>query len=213
MNIARFKENIYEEYNDIRYDDYLAFSPSYRFVFAYDNDGFLVRYPVPDYNPAHTSKDIAWCKRENIVTQLKTEMPELAYLENAKLQIKTTLDSRHLNLSSKFYITTPIICFDLINDCELLKRKYPKHIIFSAKEIDQGMFDEVTAYFKILAAYATGIIDKIDISEKDVVKNLDLMTLFRTPVKYITGKKRAILDTSGIIEMINEYKKPVVVEG
>lgn len=216
MNIAKFKENIYEEYSDIKYDDYLAFSPSYKYIFAYDEDGFLVQYPSPDYNPLHTSKDIAWCKRDNIVSQLKTEIPEVSYLDNAKLQIKTTLDCRNLNLSSKSYILTPIICFDLCNDCEILKKKYPKHIIFSAKEIDQGMFDEVSAYFKILTAYATGMIDKIDISEKDVVKNLGLMKLFRMPVKYITymtGKKREILDTSGVIEMINEYKKPVVVEG
>ncbi len=213
---TKFKENIYEEYSDIKYDDYLAFSPSYKYIFAYDEDGFLVQYPIPDYNPLHTSKDIAWCKKDNIVSQLKTEIPEVFYLENAKLQIKTTLDCRNLNLSSKSYILTPIICFDLCNDCEILKKKYPKHIIFSAKEIDQGMFDEVSAYFKILTAYATGMIDKIDISEKDVVKNFDLMELFRTPVKYITymtGEKREILDTSGVIEMINEYKKPVVVEG
>ena len=213
MNIAKFKENIYKEYSDIKYDDYLAFSPSYRYVFSYDSDGFLIQYPVPDYNPLHTSKDIAWCKRDNIVSQLKTEIAEVSYLDNAKLQIKTTLDCKKLNLSSKSYISTPIVCFDLSNDCEILRKRYPKHIIISAKEIDQGMFDEVSAYFKILAAYATGMTDKIDISEKDVVKNLDLMTLFRTPVKYITGKKREILDTSGVIEMLNEYKKPIVVEG
>ena len=78
------------------------------------------------------------------------------------------------------------------------------------------MFDEVSMYFKILTAYATGMINKIDISEKDVVNNLELMKLFRTPVKYImymTGKKREILDTSGVIGMINKYKKPIVVEG
>lgn len=213
MNIAKLKENIYEEYNDIKYDDYLAFSPSYRYVFSYDRDGFLIKYPVPDYNPLHTSKDIAWCKRDNIVSQLKTEIVEVSYLENAKLQIKTALDCRNLNFSSNSYISAPIICFDLSNDCEVFKRRYPKHIIFSAKEIDQGMFDEVSAYFKILAAYATGMIDKIDISEKDVIENLDLMTLFRTPVKYIVGKKREILDTSGVIEMLNKYKKPIVVEG
>lgn len=216
MNMAKFKPNIYEEYSDIKYDDYLVFSPSYKYVFAYDDDGYLVQYPIPDYNPHHTSKDIAWCKRDNIISQLKTEIPEASYLENAKLQIKTTLDGKNLYFSSNSYITTPIVCFDLSYDCEILKKRYPKHIIFSAKEINQGMFDEVSMYFKILTAYATGMINKIDISEKDVVNNLELMKLFRTPVKYImymTGKKREILDTSGVIGMINKYKKPIVVEG
>lgn len=63
INIAKFKENIYEEYEDIKYDEYLAFSPSFRYVFAYDSDRFLVKYPVPDFNPHHTTKDIAWCKK------------------------------------------------------------------------------------------------------------------------------------------------------
>ena len=79
MNIAKFKSDIYEEYKDLQYDDYMAFSPSYKYVFDYDEDGYLVKYPVPDFNPFHTSKDIAWCKKDNIMSQLKTEINEISY--------------------------------------------------------------------------------------------------------------------------------------
>lgn len=42
------------------------------------------------------------------------------------------------------------------------------------------------------------------------------MKLFRTPIKYteyVTGKKREILDISGVTDLIKENGKPVVVEG
>lgn len=210
INIAKFNPYIYYQY-DITYNEYMAFSPSYKFVFAYDLDGFFVRYPVPDYNPNHTSKDIAWCKRDNIVEQLKAEIPEVLYLENAKLQIKTTLNCGNLDLSSPTYITTPIICFDLNYDINNLKLRYPHNIIYSARQIDQQMFEEIVMYFRILGAYATGIIDRIDIPEKDIVKNDRLMQLFRTPIEYLSSKEREMLDTSGVIELLNQYKKPVVV--
>lgn len=115
--------------------------------------------------------------------------------------------------SLKPYFSTPIICFDLKNDCHILKNKYPKNVIISARDIDQGMYDEISNYFKILAAYATGMIDKIEISDKDIVQNFELMKLFRTPVKYISGNAKDILEISGVIDLIKEYGKPVVVEG
>lgn len=100
-----------------------------------------------------------------------------------------------------------------MNDCDILKSKYPKHIIYSANDVDKEMYNEVSNYFKILASYATGMINKIDISEKDVVKDNRLMKLFRTPIKYIVGKNEEMLNTSGIIELIEEYRKPIIVEG
>lgn len=36
INIARFKPNIYEEYSDISYEDYLAFSTSFKYVIYKD---------------------------------------------------------------------------------------------------------------------------------------------------------------------------------
>ncbi len=213
MNIATFQENIYEEYSNIEYDNYLAFSPSFRYIFDYDADGFLIRYFAPgSYNPHHTSKDIGWCKKDNPISQLKAELKEVNYLENAKLQIKTTLNCKGLDISSDYRLT-PIICFDLDEKCDLLKEKNPKHNIFSARDVDSEMFEEIEKYFKILTAYALGMIDTIEISEKDVEKNMTLASLFRTSSRYIIlsklKKEYKFLDTTPVIEMIKECKKPV----
>lgn len=209
INIATYKPDIYEKYPDIGYDDYLAFSPSYKFILCYNENGRLEKYNVPDYNPLHTSKDIAWCKRNNILSQLKTEIPELNYLENAKLQIKTFTNYRYVNLNS--YIATPIVCFDLGCDIKSLQKKYPKHIIISARYINEEMFFEIEHYFKILAAYATGIIDKVNITDKDVVENYELEKLLRTPVLSLIKENN--IDCAGIIDMLQEYKKPIIIEG
>lgn len=212
MNIAMFKENIYKRYNDINYEEYIPFSPSFKQVFYTDEDGFLTGFPVPDYNPLHTTKDIAWCKKENIMSQLKAEIHELEYLENAKLQIKTSLDYRNLNLEP--YRITPIIYFDLMNDCNKLMEensKYKLYSIFSARSINQDMQKEIEMYFRILSAYVTNISDSIEINDLCVQNNQELAMLFRTPIQQLVRYRPN--DISGIIEMVKKFRKPIVVEG
>lgn len=212
MNIAMFKENIFYRYPDINYEEYIPFSPSFKQVFYEDEDGFVTGYPVPDYNPLHTTKDIAWCKKENIMSQLKAQIHELEYLENAKLQIKTSLDYRNLNLEP--YRITPIIYFDLMNDCDKLmkeKSKYKLYSIFSARSINQDMENEIEMYFKILSAYVTNMNDSIEINDLSVQNNQELAMLFRTPIQQLVRYRPN--DISGIIEMVKKYRIPIVVEG
>lgn len=38
INIAKLKPNLYGEYDDISYDDYIAFSPSFKYVLVEDDD-------------------------------------------------------------------------------------------------------------------------------------------------------------------------------
>lgn len=210
MNIAKFKPNIYDDYPDIPYDEYLAFSTSFKSI-IYKNEAtnMYLQYNNPDYNPHHTSKDIAWCNKKNILNQLKVDVPALQYLDNAKLQIKATLDSSTLVLD-KYYIT-PVICFDLCNDFEKLKVKYPKHILYSMREISPETEIEVEKYFYILAAYATGLIDHINITDIEVHQDLSLEQLFRTPIINIVQEKE--LNIAGVIEMVEQFKKAIVING
>ena len=155
------------------------------------------------------SKDIAWCKKENILNQLKVDIPALDYLDNAKIQIKTTLNSSQLDLNN--YYMTPVICFDLCNDIENLRDKFPKNVLFSMREISPEVEIEVEKYFRILAAYATGLIDHINISDIEVKQDFRLAELFRTPIMNIVKERE--LDMEGVIDMANTLNKPIIIGG
>lgn len=207
MNIASFKNNIYEEYQDISYDNFMAFSTSFKYILCQDKSGVWQKRKVPDYNPNHTSKDIAWFDKGNMINQLKVFIPAMKYFDNAKLQIKTTLNCDNLDLRN--YYLTPVICFDLLGDIERVKVKYPKNIIYSMREISQETEIEVEQYFKILGAYATGITDRINITNIDVQEDNRLAEILRTPIEYIINKKNP-LDIAGIMELAEKEKKPII---
>ena len=138
---------------------------------------------------------------------MKVDIPALDYLDNAKLQIKTTLNSSQLDLNN--YYMTPVICFDLCNDIQNLKNKFPKHVLFSMREISPEVEIEVEKYFRILAAYATGLIDHINISDIDVQQDFRLAELFRTPIMNIVKERE--LDLAGVIDMAEDMNKSVVI--
>lgn len=208
INIAKLMPNIYEDYQEIEYEKYVAFSTSFKYLIYKDtNSGIYLKYNVPDYNPNHTSKDIAWCKKDNILSQLKVELKERDYIENAKLQIKATLDCNNLDLEK--YFLTPILCFDFRNDFSILKNKYPNHILYSVRNLFPHMYADMENYFKILAAYVTGLTDHINITEIEVREDFRLAELFRTPV--IDLVQESYLCTAGVIQMAEEYGKPVAI--
>lgn len=210
INIAMFRENVFSEHKDIDYDDYFAFSTSFKYIIYKDaKTGIYQNYNVPDYNPNHTSKDIAWCKKDNILSQLKARIDEMGYVENAKLQIKATLNCGNLILDK--YFLTPVICFDLCNDCEKLKQRYPNNIVYSAKDICPEMHLEIDKYFRILAAYATNLIDHIDITDIAVQQDFRLAELFRSPITALIKKEQ--LNLAGVIEMAEQYRKPIIING
>lgn len=208
INIAKFMPNIYEDYPEIEYEKYVAFSTSFKHLIYKDKkSGIYLQHKVPDYNPNHTSKDIAWCKKDNILSQLKVNLSQIDYLENAKLQIKATLNCADLDLNN--YFLTPVLCFDFHDDFYKLKNKYPNHVIYSVRQLFPDMYAEMEKYFKILAAYATGLTDHINITEIEVQQDFRLAELFRTPVMDLV--KKDPLRIAGVIEMAEEYRKPVVI--
>ncbi len=49
--------NIYKEYSEIDYKQYIAFSTSFKYIiYKYEISGAYLQYNVPDYNPNHECK-------------------------------------------------------------------------------------------------------------------------------------------------------------
>ena len=208
INIAKFMPDIYKEYSEIDYEKYIAFSTSFKYtIYKDEKSGTYLHYEVPDYNPNHTSKDIAWCEKENIWSQLKVNLNQINYLDNAKLQIKATLNCDNLNLEK--YLLTPVLCFDFNDDFYKLKDKYPKYVIYSVRQLFPNMYAEMEKYFKILAAYAIGLIDHINITDIEVRQDDRLAQFFRTPVMDL--EKEKTLNNAGIIEMAKTFVKPIII--
>ena len=104
---------------------------------------------------------------------------------------------------------TPVICFDLCNDFAKLKDRYPNHVLFSMRQISPEIEITLEKYFRILAAYATGLIDHINISDIDVQNDYRLAELFRTPIMSIVKENE--LHIAGVIELAEQYKKPIII--
>ena len=133
MNIALFKNEILGTY-DIPYDEYVAYSTSFAYMIYKDPvNGLMVERKNQYYNPHHTSMDISWCKKDNIWEQLRTEMREIRYVDNAKLHVKATLNCYNLDLED--YLLTQVIVFDYDHGFNRLKDRYPHHLIFSANNL------------------------------------------------------------------------------
>lgn len=208
MNIALFKSEILESY-DIPYDDYVAYSTSFSYMLFIDpKDGKPKTRSNKYYNPHHTSMDIGWCKKENIWDQLRTEMSEIRYVDNAKLQVKATLDCRNLYLDD--YLLTPVIVFDFDHGYIKLKERYPHHLIYSAYDLFPEVALQMEKYFKIIAAYVSGITKKLNITETDIKNDKRLQTLFDTSVHEITERKREI-DRTELIKIARDAGKPVII--
>ena len=204
INIAKFMPNIYREYPEIDYEQYIAFSPSFKSIIYKESTSKIAVYKNYDYNPMHTSKDIGWCKKDNILSQLKVNLNEIDYLDNAKLQIKSTLDCDNLKIDN--YILTPVICFDFNDDFYKLKNKYPDYAIYSVRRLFPNLYYEMERYFKILAAYAIGLIDHINITDNEISQNSALSQFFRTPVMDL--KKDETCHVVGVIELAKQLNKP-----
>ncbi len=71
------------------------------------------------------------------------------------------------------------------------------------------MYAEMEKYFKILAAYAIGLTDHINITEMEVHQDFRLAELFRTPIVELV--KEEPLCVTGVIEMVEEFRKPTII--
>lgn len=210
INIALLKADVYEEYRDIEYNKYIPFSPSYKYI-LYRQNGYLIKQPIIQYNPQDTNTDISWAKKESIISQLKVAIPATNYLENAKLQIKVSSDFRNVDLDNRYFLT-PIVYFDICNDVELLRQKFPNHYIVSAREISDNFHTELVYYYKILISYISGIIDKLDIEDFDVVKNDNLSYILKASPSKLFGHNDTDV-VSKLFREVNNYTMPIVMEG
>jgi len=205
INLAKFEENIYIRYDSIDYDSYVPFSPSHKYI-IFEKDGRLQIRNVPDRNRNHETKDIAWCKKDNIVSQLKAEIPECEYLENAKVQVKTTINPETLVLDK--YITSPVVVFNLSDESiDYARDKYPNHLIIDVREIDAQAFVDIEKYFRILAAYIIGEINYIEIKEEMVKDSKLLEFIANAPIKQLLNYNP--LGSSGIIKLLEQHRKPI----
>lgn len=207
MNIALLKEDIFNEYSGEEYEKYIPFSPSFKYIIK-ETNGIIQRYNVSDYNPQHTSKDIAWCMKDNILTQKKVNLNNIGYFENAKLQVKTSLNYNNVSITPQYYLT-PIVYFDLNNDINNLKQKYPNHFIVSAREINLNMMNQMEIYFKIIASFATGLIDRINITNNDIYENNMLTYLFRSNINNLTNEGYYNNAITSMIAEAKNYSKPI----
>lgn len=65
-------------------------------------------------------------------------------------------------------------------------------------------------YFQIIAAYVSGLTNKLNISETDLKNDIRLQTLFSTSVYEVT-KKHRLLDKAGLIKLAQDADKPVII--
>lgn len=209
MNIATLKENYTVEYSDMQYDQYVPFSPSHQY-FIYRKDGIDVWKRVFDRNANHQTKDIGWCDKDNPVRQLKASIQEKKYFENAKIQIKATIHPEKLILDP--YPSTPVVIFNISEEedgMKTLRRKYKNYAIFDIRDVDPDALRDVNAYFRMLVSYVAQITPTVKIRE-EMLQDERLTYLFRT-----TSNKRLLnyepFSTSGIVELLDQYGKPVEV--
>lgn len=208
MNIALYMKDKYAEYSEINYRDFVPFSPSFKFIYIEEN-GVIRKYNVPEHNPNHTSKDIGWCRRDNIIEQLKVPIPQLQYIDNAKIQVKVSRDYANINVKQDYYLT-PIVYFDLMNDGEALKRQNPNSYIILGREIDENMHVDLSKYFKIIAAYITGIIDHLNIEEFEVRENDSLAYLLRSDINNIFNPAQQDI-VERIRSEVEKFRKPIII--
>lgn len=209
INLAMLKQDINTFDNDIQYKDYMAFSTSYKYTFKFDEDNFFSAYRVK-YSPCETTMDIAWCLQNDPLVYLM-----YAFYENKKtikadyahLQIKATTNCYIEKLDQ--YPLTPIIVFDLDNNINVLKSKYPLFTIISARSIKYEMQNELEHYYKILLAYAAGIINKIDIDENEFYTNDILKYLNGMSMEEILNESLLGVNRSNFIKLINKQSKKI----
>lgn len=209
INFATFRQNIFECYKTIPYSEYIAFGTSFEhIIFKNQTTGLYEQRENLNYNPNDMRKDIGWCKRNNFLWQLRFENAEFGCANNAKLQVKVTLDCTSLKLDKYFKTFTPVICFDLTNDlCKI--QNVPSYLLISARDINLAMEMEIEAYFRILGAYATGIISDFNLNDLKIKENPALKQLFNTPIIDIVTKER--LKEVGVIDYIENFGHPIII--
>lgn len=204
INIATFQEYIYQYNEDIEYDEYIPFLTSMKNIVYYTN-GVWQQSQNLHYNPQDTHQDIGWCQRNNKASQLLIPNPRL--LNTARIQIKTTINCEYLNIMQ--YCTTPIICFDVLNDFYKLKNRYPNNIIFSIRELSAELTQDMEKYFRILGAYITGIVDYLDIDEMDLIDDPRLKEMFELPINKLMNPSAKDIDVEPVLALAKQFERPI----
>lgn len=213
INIATFEKNIDIKKDTINYDEYIPFSTSLKKIF-YVSNGMICYSENDHHNPRDKQRDIGWCLRDNHVDQLQVQKVfningiMKRYQDNAKLQIKVTTNCNNIDISKYKY--TPIIIFDLCSDGEYFKKQHPDKVIYTMREISSEAQTEIEWYFKILAAYALGYSDHIDIRNLDISQSNELQSLFSMPLQSL---REVSPDNEEKLVKLISINKPVYILG
>lgn len=202
INIALLKKDILYNYPEINYEKYSAFSTSYKFFFDTNEDNMLVAHKNFYYNPNDTSMDISWCEKDNELATLMVGIDKMNYCRAAHLQVKASTNLPHLPIQK--YLVSPIIVFDFRGNIEILKEKYPRHIIFSARDINTQMHEELEFYYRQILAYVAGISDKLEITDEEYVTNTKLQFLFQLPFEQLIETKKLGVDIENIEGLVKQ---------
>ncbi|SFR76816.1 hypothetical protein [Anaeromicropila populeti] len=207
MNTALKKKNIFERDESINYDEYVSFSPSYRYILKEDEDGTFKKRLVSDYSPKQARKDISWCSKENFVSQFK-QLGENNIQEYIKLNVIAAMSHQHVMLTEADK-KVPIIYFGLSDDYYQLIAKYPDHFIVPIERVGKELVAKCHEYFRLLCAFLSGIEKKIEIKDIHVLENMQLIEAFQVKEDdlAVAVKNKKVFDF--IIKEIKEYDTPI----
>lgn len=216
INYACFKNDLNEEYNDIKYDAYTPFSPSHGRIVLYSHSG-IVYYKdnIYTYEPNHINKDIIWCGKESLEDILKTKISDTKYYSDARLQVKASTNYENIVWNKKKYRFSPIIYFDLSRDIgKLYDYLYHRNInlyVKSVLEFGMELMEECSWYFRLLAGHFSGLInirDKVDVNS--------LGTLDKAMIRYIISSDiKALISDRSVLksnELLNGLQKTILYE-
>ncbi len=211
INLAAFKPDISEKYDDIDYDSYIPFSPA-RHYFRSEIGVFVPNTFFFDGN--HPTIDICWCNKDNFSKSLYVTVPSTSLMQRARLQIKTT-SKLNYDITNEKYLYAPMVGIFLNSSSSygfVDKSRTNAQICMNLGDLDARLTEEAIVYFKLLVAHFSGIwLLDTPISEHRILENGILRYLFSTSIdnilspKIIREKKKKI---EKIAQHINNLATP-----
>lgn len=163
LNISLLKEDFYKNYEDIDYNNYIPIPTSFKNIYTKDTKGKIKRTSNFYYNPRHNRIDIEFVNINNVQNTLVVEIPKYNYTNIAHLQLKAS--SSPVIRVNPFYKLTPIIGFCPYNDIRMRE----DYMIYSIKNIDKNLYNELEKYFEIILCYLCEYTDRLNVTELSVL--------------------------------------------
>lgn len=178
-------------------------------IFVLNEDNMLIAHKTCNYNPNDTTMDISWCETNNEIASLMVGIDDMNYYRAAHLQVKasTSLDTMRLNQ----YPGSPVVVFDMLNDIQLLRVRYPYNTIISAREINPKMQEELEFYYKQILAFASGITNSLEISREEYYANTKLQFIMGLDMNQLIEPKMIGVDIEKVKYLLGKQPKRIEV--